>query len=228
MAIVENMSDDEPVTLRQRGKSSHKSSIKKHINEKDLNIPLQYPSNISRPNSSPQLDVPPPGTIPAGAKIQTVSSTEEIERLSSSLQNGQNNEDEIFTTIIMAVPFTFLYLLLDILVHLQYSHRPSLSLLADHVMKALPSKSLGMIVWYTNRYPTHFLTTSVLMSSSILSGCRLIWLVNKASWSVVTAQAPAMGTLWILTIVQLPLSRAILTLAFVGGWIWYKGMKLAL
>lgn len=26
------------------------------------------------------------------------------------------------------------------------------------------------------------------MSASILAGCRLVWLVNKASWSVVTAQ----------------------------------------
>lgn len=90
------------------------------------------------------------------------------------------------------------------------------------------------------------------MSASVLSGARLIWLVNKASWSVVTAQvslhlahiyytkaigpgdrtmtdtrvqAPAMGTIWILTIVQLPLSRCVPCLAAVAGWVWWTGMN---
>lgn len=36
-----------------------------------------------------------------------------------------------------------------------------------------------------------------------------------------------MGTLWIFTIVQLPLGRALLTLMFVGGWFWYSGLKFA-
>lgn len=89
------------------------------------------------------------------------------------------------------------------------------------------------------------------MTASLLSGSRLIWLVNKASWSVVTAQvsfcflfdasgptsreeknlwadekAPAMGTIWILTIVQLPLSRALLCLIGVAGWVWWTGMNI--
>lgn len=39
-----------------------------------------------------------------------------------------------------------------------------------------------------NRHASHTLTRSLLMAASLLSGSRLIWLVNKASWSVVTAQ----------------------------------------
>ncbi|OCF32941.1 hypothetical protein I316_05278 [Kwoniella heveanensis BCC8398] len=124
--------------------------------------------------------------------------------------------DEVFNTLILAIPFSFLYLLLDILVHLQYSHRPTWGVLAKHLITAIP----------TNRHPTHFATNPLLMASSIGSGCRLMWLVNKGSWSVVTEQAPSMGTLWILTIVQLPLSRAMIALAAVGGWLWYSGMKL--
>jgi hypothetical protein len=87
------------------------------------------------------------------------------------------------------------------------------------------------------------------MSASILSGSRLIWLFNKSSWSVVTSQvssrlqpaasceregrvraadtqAPAMGTMWILTVVQLPLLRAVICLAIVGAWTWWTGMTL--
>ena len=44
--------------------------------------------------------------------------------------------------------------------------------------------------------------------------------------AMLIAQAPAMGTLWTLTIVQLPLDRAVLCLILVGGWTWYSGLSL--
>ena len=35
-----------------------------------------------------------------------------------------------------------------------------------------------------------------------------------------------MGTVWILTIVQLPLSRALIALVVVAGWTRYANMKI--
>ena len=35
-----------------------------------------------------------------------------------------------------------------------------------------------------------------------------------------------MGTLWILTIVQLPLPRAILALSGLAAWTYYTGLKI--
>ncbi|CAD6579088.1 MAG: hypothetical protein TREMPRED_002351 [Tremellales sp. Tagirdzhanova-0007] len=131
--------------------------------------------------------------------------------------------DEWFDTLIVAIPFCFLYLLLDILVHLQYQHRPTIQLLARHLVSAVPT--LVTIVFYSNRYPTHVLVQLFLVVASVFSGTRLIWLFNKASWSVVTGQASAVGTLWILTIVQLPLGRAVIALAAVAGWCWWIGIK---
>ncbi|XAO21895.1 hypothetical protein I312_100651 [Cryptococcus bacillisporus CA1280] len=238
MAIVEEIQDTS--TLRSRAPT--KDSKQKSKPNAQPTIPLVHPSTLPKPTAPPLLNVPPPGTIPDGAKVHTVRSAKEIEMLQRQLEEereeGEDEEDEdeeharqeegddvIFNTLIMAVPFTFLYLMLDILVHLQYSHRPGWYLLGEHVLKALPT--LSLLVYYTNAYPTHPLTNSFLMSASILAGCRLIWLVNKASWSTVTAQAPPMGTLWIFTIVQLPLGRALLTLMFVGGWFWYSGLKFA-
>ena len=111
------------------------------------------------------LNVPPPGTIPDGARVYTVGSAEEIEQLQQQLEGkrGEEEDDEdededeehereeqgddvIFNTLIMAVPFTFLYLMLDILVHLQYSHKAGWYLLGEHALKALPSEfSLSVI-----------------------------------------------------------------------------------
>ncbi|KAK4689296.1 hypothetical protein P7C73_g806, partial [Tremellales sp. Uapishka_1] len=131
--------------------------------------------------------------------------------------------DEFFDSLILTVPFTMLFLLLDILTNLQYARHPSIYDYLGHLMTAGPT--LGMIVFYTNRHSEHFLTRSLLMSAGIFSGARLIWLVNKAPFMTTINQAPAVGTLWILTIVQLPLSRAVMSLVVVGIWSWYTGMK---
>lgn len=152
MAIVEEIQDTS--TLRSR--APMKDSKQKSKSSAQPTIPLVHPSTLPKPTAPPLLNVPPPGTIPDGAKVHTVSSTEEIERLQQQLEEeraeDEDEEDEeharqeegddvIFNTLIMAVPFTFLYLMLDILVHLQYSHRPGWYLLGEHVLKALPSES---------------------------------------------------------------------------------------
>ncbi|ODN80606.1 hypothetical protein L202_02796 [Cryptococcus amylolentus CBS 6039] len=232
MAILEDVPDSPPPIRNRKLPRKSKSKSEKKATA-DFEIPLKRPSS-NPPSTPPLLNVPLPGTVPpAGFVPQYVSSAEEIEALNASLESRHTcqddvydaREDEIFNTLIMAVPFTFLYILLDILVHLQYSHRPSYDLLINHTIKAFPT--LTLLVFYTNRHAGHFSTNSALMAASILSGCRLIWLVNKASWSVVTAQAPSMGTLWILTIIQLPLGRAVMCLVIVGGWIWRSGLSVA-
>ncbi|WVR06862.1 hypothetical protein IAU60_003898 [Kwoniella sp. DSM 27419] len=205
----------------------------------DTGIPLTHPSVVRDSASKPLIDLDSDdesGILPAGdSRFFTLQPGDVFpEALDDELNQGHGHvhvrdedgevvEDEVFNTLIYSVPFTFLYLLLDILVHLQYSHRPSWETLGTHLLTAAPT--LYMIILYTNRHPTHPATNALLMSASVLSGSRLLWLVNKASWSIVTAQAPPMGTLWILSIVQLPLSRALISLLAVGGWIWYTGLK---
>ncbi|KAK6909697.1 hypothetical protein L486_00656 [Kwoniella mangroviensis CBS 10435] len=223
MAIVEEIpSSPNPISNQSSSTRQRKNKSKSKTNKEDpsLAIPLRKPSSSSSSaNTKPLIDV----DLPENSSIYTLNPGETIspDHLSNNTteeqeQQEEDGDDEIFNTLILVVPFTFLYLLLDILVHLQYNHRPDKSDLMKGCIVALP----------TNRHASHWITNSFLISASLISGCRLIYLVNTASWSVVTAEAPPMGTLWILTIVQLPLSRAVLALGLVGGWIWWKGMKL--
>jgi hypothetical protein len=46
----------------------------------------------------------------------------------------------------------------------------------------------SLILILATRHANHSLTHSLLMSASVLSGARLIWLVNKAGWSLTTEQ----------------------------------------
>lgn len=162
MAIVEEI----PGASTIRSRAPTKDNKQKGKSSAQPTIPLVHPSALPKPTAPPLLNVPPPGTIPDGAKVHTVSSAEEIEQLQQQLE-GKRGEDEdedededeehereeegndvIFNTLIMAVPFTFLYLMLDILVHLQYSHKAGWYLLGEHALKALPSESY-LIFCYT-------------------------------------------------------------------------------
>ncbi|WWC69992.1 uncharacterized protein I206_103936 [Kwoniella pini CBS 10737] len=238
MAIVEelpstsNQDMNEQSTTRQRknkNKSKNQNKKKTSFIEEEEEIPLKRPSQFileESPNQNqnqnqnqkekqkPLIDI----KLPKNSNLLTINPGELIDEniINNHIEEEEEKNDEIFKTLIIVIPFTFLFLLLNILVHLQFNHRPKLSELFKSCLTALP----------TNRYSNHWLNNSFLMFSSIFSGCRLIWLVNKASWSIVTAQAPPMGTMWILTIVQLPLSRAVLALLIVGIWIWWQGMKL--
>ncbi|WWD17110.1 hypothetical protein CI109_101547 [Kwoniella shandongensis] len=221
MAVLETVPQSGTTSSKPRSRRAGRNKTK----EPSIAIPLVHPSTIRSTDAKPLLSIPNPtlheaydydleSDLPEG-----IADFDALRQPGISLEEALDDqrEDEIFNTLILTIPFSFLYILLDILVHLQYSHRPGWEVLTKHLMTAIP----------TNRHPNHFVTTSFLMAASIVSGCRLIWLVNKASWSLTTEQAPPMGTLWILTIVQLPLNRAVIALLAVGGWVWYSGMKIA-
>ncbi|EIW70512.1 hypothetical protein TREMEDRAFT_29053 [Tremella mesenterica DSM 1558] len=170
-------------------------------------IPLIPPSTIRSSSTKPLINLSPPPS-------PQIEGQEEIEEKDDEKLSAF--WDEIFDSFMLTVPFSFLYLLLDILVHLQYNHRPKLQTLTEHMFTAVP----------TSRHADHWLTRGGLIASCIASGCRLIWLVNKAGWSLTTEQAPAMGTIWILTIIQLPLSRGLLSLVVIAIWVKYTGMNI--
>ena len=81
--------------------------------------------------------------------------------------------------------------------------------------------------------------------ASIGCGTRMIYVVNRSSWTIVMqqvgtsllllcagnslgrqSQAPPLGTLWIYFIVQLPLPQAVLTLVVVASTVRYTGWKI--
>ncbi|KAI9639332.1 uncharacterized protein MKK02DRAFT_39631 [Dioszegia hungarica] len=225
MAIVEAVPDEPstPSSTRQRRKPQSNT------------IPLVHPSTLPSSSAAPLIPPSPDGEYRQASP--TPSEIDELLRAGGVVPEPADERerdiwDEVFDTAILTIPFSFLYLLLDILVYMQYSFKPKTADIVAHMARAVPT--LAMITWYTSKYSTHFATNPLLMTASLFTGCRLIWLLNKASWGVVTAQAslppftkaPAMGAVWTLTIVQLPLSRAVLCLFGVAAWCWCTGMKL--
>ncbi|CAK9781079.1 unnamed protein product [Cutaneotrichosporon oleaginosum] len=129
--------------------------------------------------------------------------------------------DEFFDSMIYTIPFSFLFLLLDILSNQTYAVERRPSYYFKNYAYAL--LTLGVLVFYTNRHIAssklcQFFATAACIGAST----RVIWLINKESYLKVMQQGPACGTIWIAAIVMLPLGRALLALAVWYGYVRYN------
>ncbi|KAF8517843.1 hypothetical protein JB92DRAFT_2809684 [Gautieria morchelliformis] len=132
--------------------------------------------------------------------------------------------DAIFNAILFIIPFSCLYLMMDILIHQQYGKHPSPREFAGRLLTAVPV--LSIFIFYTSHHKHKRLTQVGLFLASIAAGTRLIWLVNRAPWLVVIRQCPPLATVWIYAIAVLNLLPAVIGLALVGVWFWFSDMKL--
>ncbi|TFL05684.1 hypothetical protein BDV98DRAFT_229973 [Pterulicium gracile] len=133
--------------------------------------------------------------------------------------------DEIFNAALLVIPFSSMFLLMEILIHQQYAKEVTVKSLAERLGPAIPI--LAVFIFYTNRHKNAWPTQLLLFVLANIGGPRLIWLFNRASYVLIMMQAPPLATLWVYAIVQLTLGRAILNLVIVGVWMKWAGMKLS-
>ncbi|KAK0204660.1 hypothetical protein DFS33DRAFT_1273732 [Desarmillaria ectypa] len=127
---------------------------------------------------------------------------------------------EIFNAITMIVPFSFLLLMME----MWYGKHPGLDVLVERMVSNVPI--LDLLIFYTMRYKEHRRLRIGLFLISIGIGCRMVYLLSRGSLYVNIRQVPPLGTLWIYAMVQLELGPAVLNLATVAVYVWWKGLKL--
>ncbi|KAK0450049.1 hypothetical protein EV421DRAFT_1298820 [Armillaria borealis] len=139
--------------------------------------------------------------------------------------------EEIFTAITMIVPFSFLLLMMEILIRYQYGKHPGLNVLVERMVSNVPMRSVVSLLSRTPtvaamRYKEHRRMQIGLFVVSISIGCRMIYLLSRGSLYVNIRQVPPLGTLWIYAIVQLELGPAVLNLATVAAYVWWKDLRI--
>lgn len=83
-----------------------------------------------------------------------------------------------------------------------------------------------MIIFYTARHANHVAMRFALFIYSLVGGSVMIHTVNHAGYLVVISRSPALGTLWIWSIVQLDLLPAVISLAGVWAYVRWKGLNI--
>ncbi|KAI0637774.1 hypothetical protein C8Q77DRAFT_388114 [Trametes polyzona] len=134
--------------------------------------------------------------------------------------------DEVFRALYLAIPMSFLLLLMEILVHNQYGRHASLAALRDRMLPGVPI--IFVFVFYSNRYKADKRMQAALFWLSCISGTRLIWLLNRGNWLTVMQQSPPIAVAWVYSVVQLNLGPAVLSLIVAAIFTWYKGYKIKL
>jgi hypothetical protein len=155
---------------------------------------------------------------PALVQESRIQSTVDVEDEDISLC------DEIFNAVTLIIPFSSLLLLMEILIHHQYGKTASLEILTDRMLPGVPI--LSLFIFYTNRHKRVRRMQFLLFIISIVVGSRMIYQFNRASWLVNMSQCPPLATIWIYTIIQLELFPAFLNLVVVGGFVWWKDLKI--
>ncbi|TFK28816.1 hypothetical protein FA15DRAFT_685140 [Coprinopsis marcescibilis] len=133
--------------------------------------------------------------------------------------------EEIFNAIIYIVPTSFLLLLMEILIHQQYRQQLAVQSLVDRMGSGVPI--LAIFVFYTLRYKSYRSMQLLLLSISVLSSSRMIYILNMESWLVNMQQAPPLATLWVYCVVQLDLLLSLVSLVGTGAFVWWKDLRLA-
>ncbi|KAJ3573886.1 hypothetical protein NP233_g2138 [Leucocoprinus birnbaumii] len=150
--------------------------------------------------------------------------------LDASLGEGGSEEltfgEEVADMLLYLIPFSFLLLMMDILIHYQYSRRPTRGDLLERMISGVPI--LAIFTFYTLRYKSHRRVQFVLFAISIISGCRLIYQINHSNWLINMKQCPPLATVWIFTIFMVDLGPAVLSLLTVGSFVWWKELKIIL
>ncbi|KAK0490969.1 hypothetical protein IW261DRAFT_1556134 [Armillaria novae-zelandiae] len=152
--------------------------------------------------------------------------------------------EEMFGAVILIIPFTFLFVMMEMcatffvtfirifspagnaqesLIHQQYGKVATLKILTDKLISGVPI--LSVFIFYTTRYKSHRIMQFIFFVIANVVGPRMVYLLSRGSWLVNMKQCPPLATIWVYTILQLDLGPAVLNLAFVGAYVWWKGLK---
>ncbi|WFC97070.1 hydroxyisourate hydrolase [Malassezia brasiliensis] len=149
---------------------------------------------------------------------QTLYERVEDDRLNPSIESKLD-------LVIWCMPFVFLFEIMNILIQQQYQMDITWRTEATTMIKRLPSQ-------HERR---RWLAQSVVFALGSVCGARFIYLINEvrntltqAPFGATVTQTPALGTVWVYSIVKLDLVWACLSLALTFAYVSYAGLHLLL
>ncbi|KAH9816380.1 hypothetical protein DFH28DRAFT_965123 [Melampsora americana] len=183
-------------------------------------IPMSKPTKTKRDSQKPLLEFAK-HELPKETTESDESSTEQEEEEEDTLPLWV---DRAFDTFLWTIPFCTVFICLDVAIHAQYGQEVSFNTELKRLTNVAPS--LILLIHFTLHYPKHLFTRFTLLCLSAIGGSYMVFVMNKYSYLLVMKQTPALGTLWIYSVVRMDLIDAVLSLGLVAGWCWFKTLSL--
>ena len=128
--------------------------------------------------------------------------------------------DAVFFTLTLSM----LHTTLDVLVYNQYRQEIEWSPIFIRTATIIPV--LFLVIYtlrsdYALRFPV--LRQFFYLCTSILAGCYMIYAGNTFDYFAVMKRAPPLGTLWILSVIEMTLPYALFSVLVDLGFLWWNG-----
>ncbi|KAG5644063.1 hypothetical protein DXG03_009153 [Asterophora parasitica] len=180
--------------------------------------------------SVPSEDPPDATEIPEDEQWRLVNESGILNKMTIPRAGDKETKpelpEEILDALIIIIPICFVLLLMEILIHFQYGKHPTWEALVERMTSGAPL--ISIFVFYTTRYKAHRRTQLLLFILGTLSGSRLLYLLDRGSWTVNMRQCPPLATAWVYAVVRLDLLPAVLNLGAVGTYVWWEALSLRL
>lgn len=167
--------------------------------------------------------------VPVDEQKRLIKESEILQKLDAHSEDTDEDEaltiaDHIFNAIVLIIPCASLFIMMDLLAHRQYSQPATFKGEFGRLAETLPF--LSIFIYYTTKNKTSRLCQLALLITSLFSGTRMVYLINRGSFLKVMRQTPPLGALWVYAIWQLDLVPAVISLVAVYGWVKWKGLKI--
>ncbi|KAI1456724.1 hypothetical protein F4805DRAFT_458514 [Annulohypoxylon moriforme] len=137
--------------------------------------------------------------------------------------------ERIMDAILWSVSLSMLHFTLDVLVQHQYAISIIWPQIIIRTMQACAVFTLLIYVLHPHKAFPRFcpglplkyqdpLRQTIFLVASVCSGCYLIHISNKYSYLAVMKQSPPLGCIWVLSVIELNLPLAVLSLSIAGGF----------
>jgi len=210
------MNDERHARNRKERRAAAREEARKSSDPSSVEIKLAQP-NRSKPKTKTLLEIAEEKRAQLEKEHPDKFKIPEHEEEDESL--GPLGESIVYSVALSIIHFT-----LDILVFYQYRREVEWKEIFIRAARVLPALWCILYLFRTktaNHVP--LLKQMFFFTLSISSGCYLIYSGNKNGYYYVMQTAPALGTLWIWSCVEMQLAFAVAHVIVVVVYTWWNG-----
>jgi hypothetical protein len=210
------MNDEPPPRNRKERRAAAREDARKPSNPSSVEIKFAHP-NRSKPKTKTLLEI--------AEEKRAQLEKEHPDKLKSSIPEDEDESlGPLGESIVYSVALSIIHFTLDILVFYQYRREIEWKEIFFRAARVLPALCCILYLFRTktaNHVPQ--LKQMFFFTLSVSAGCYLIYSGNKNGYYYVMQTAPALGTLWIWSCVEMQLAFAVVHVIVVVVYTWWNG-----